>query len=130
MKWLKISLIISLAFIFYSCGGSVRKTQVTDNSTLKPGIYKFNNSVTFIYQGDLTNITSVALTGDFNSWNAEGIPLNMVNSNWVVTLTLEYGIYQYKYIINKNKMVPDPSADAYAPDGKGGKNSIIEVKKE
>jgi 1,4-alpha-glucan branching enzyme len=120
-----IFLILSLAL--FSCG-SQKATQINP-SGLKPGIYKNGQMVTFVYPATETNVQNVAITGDFNSWNIYGIPMTYMNGVWVVLIQLEYGIYQYKYILNGDKMIADPYAEGYSPDGKGGKNSFVEVKK-
>lgn len=121
-----------LAFItaglFAGCASSPKKKE--DNGIYKPGIYKSGKSVTFVYKAAREDITNVCITGDFNNWQKKGIPLNFTGEIWTITFVLEYGIYQYKYILNGTEMTSDPYADAYAPDGKGGKNSIVEVKKE
>lgn len=121
-------ILISSVFFFSACSGS---NQVKENPNgVKPGVFQAGKSVTFVFKSVETNTKSVAITGDFNNWNENGIALHFVNEVWTVSLTLEYGVYQYKYIINGKDFITDPYAEAFAPDGKGGKNAILEVKKE
>lgn len=124
--WILLTAVIGLTLSACS-SGPVKKE---DPNSYKPGVYKTGKSVTFIYQAPRDNVSSVALTGDFNNWQKDGIPLNYVGGLWTVTFNLEYGIYQYKYVLDGTEMASDPYADAFAPDGKGGKNSIVEVKKQ
>jgi 1,4-alpha-glucan branching enzyme len=47
---------------------------------------------------------------------------------WELTLSLLPGKYSYRFLVDKNKQVLDPSASATEPAGYGGKNSIMVVK--
>ncbi len=73
---------------------------------------------------------SVAVTGDFNGWNPEGVPLSPSGKPglWETQLKLRPGAYSYNFIVDGNVLVPDPNAAAQTPDGYGGTNSILLVK--
>lgn len=96
-----------------------------NSSAYSAGVYKSDTTVLFVYSPEKT-VESVAITGDFNNWSEEGIALELEDGVWKVVLKLDYGIYQYKYIVD-GEMISDPAGEASMPDGKGGKNSIIEV---
>lgn len=72
----------------------------------------------------------VAVTGDFNGWNAEGVPLTPAGKPglWVTNLRLKPGAYSYNFIVDGDVLVPDPAAPTQMPDGYGGTNSILLVK--
>lgn len=72
----------------------------------------------------------VAVTGDFNNWNSDGVPLKATGKPglWETTLRLSPGAYSYNFIVDGNYLVPDPNAPAQAPDGYGGTNSILLVR--
>lgn len=74
----------------------------------------------------------VAVTGDFNGWNPDGIPLKATGKPglWETTLLLGPGAYSYNFIVDGNYLVPDPNAPTQAPDGYGGTNSILLVRGE
>ena len=72
----------------------------------------------------------MAIIGDFNQWATPGYPLTLTNGIWKVVLMLDYGVYQYKYVVNFSEMLADPAAEAYTTDGAGGKNSIVEISAE
>lgn len=74
----------------------------------------------------------VAVTGDFNGWNAEGVPLRPAGKPglWVTDLKLRPGAYSYNFIVDGERLVPDPNSPAQAPDGFGGTNSIMLVKED
>ncbi len=81
----------------------------------------------FFYSPDARK---VSITGDFNNWNFEGLPLRPTGRKglWEVTLRLKQGVYSYNFIIDGRMIVPDPNSPAQAPDGFGGMNSVIFVK--
>lgn len=111
-------------------GCSTPKTAVRQpDSPVKPGVYFFDGMVTFVYVPADPSVKKVAITGDFNGWNPAGIALHATSGIFTVSLKLEPGIYQYKYILNETNWVSDPYSPSFAPDGRGGKNSLIEVKK-
>ena len=118
-------LLALLTALAVSCGK--RAVIYKDTDQVQPGVYKFGKKITFIYKPLRENVVSVALTGDFNNWNTSGLPLTKLDDYWTITINLEYGIYQYNFVLDGKDIVPDHHAEAYAPDGKGGKNSIVEV---
>jgi hypothetical protein len=72
----------------------------------------------------------VAVTGDFNNWDAAGVPLRPGDRPglWEGELRLGPGAYSYNFIVDGDVLVPDPSSADQAPDGYGGTNSILLVK--
>lgn len=72
----------------------------------------------------------VAVTGDFNGWNPDGVPLKAAGKPglWETTLRLPPGAYSYNFIVDGDILLPDPSAPDQMPDGYGGTNSILLVK--
>jgi hypothetical protein len=71
---------------------------------------------------------SVAVVGSFNGWSPAVNPMSKKGDTWELTLSLLPGKYSYRFLVDKNKQVLDPSATATEPDGYGGKNSIMVVK--
>lgn len=64
-------------------------------------------SVTFEYFDP--SATTVTVAGTFNQWNPEACPLKPDTGGlWKVTLRLESGIYQYKFVINGQRWEEDP----------------------
>jgi len=72
----------------------------------------------------------VAVTGDFNGWARDGVPLRRAGKPglWEADLRLPPGAYSYNFIVDGDVLVPDPNAPDQAPDGYGGTNSILLVK--
>ena len=87
--------------------------------------------ITFSMRADATQVQSIAVVGDFNDWDPNRNLLTDVNQDglWTTTLKLEPGRYEYMFIIDGQKWVPDPSAYQYVNDGFGNKNAVLEISK-
>ena len=72
--------------------------------------------------------TSVAVAGSFNRWDPRKNPLSGPDGKgaWSVTLELPAGRYEYLFVVDGNKWLPDPGTPS-VDDGLGGRNSIVEV---
>ncbi len=84
--------------------------------------------VTFTYKPE-GQVQSVSVAGSFNNWDANANPMKYdpATGEWKATLYLPEGTYEYKFVINGKKWVPDPKAKEFKDDGYGGKNSVIKV---
>lgn len=73
--------------------------------------------------------SKVSLAGDFNDWSVEQTALSDEDGNgiWTVTVPLQPGRYQYKFLLDGKKWVVEPDAPAYQSDGFGGKNSLLVI---
>jgi|GEM_PF-1367101 len=79
------------------------------------------------------------LAGEFNQWcdTANGRPIDVtmepmemdMKGIWSITLPLEPGTYQYKYIIDGGIWQHDTNNLNSTPDGYGGHNSVVIVKR-
>lgn len=69
----------------------------------------------------------VFVAGEFNNWSATATPMRKgANGQWVVTVPLKPGRYQYKFVVD-GKWLPDPDNPMQVDDGYGGKNSVVVV---
>lgn len=73
--------------------------------------------------------SSVRMTGDFVSWDPEGIGLEDQRGTgvWTVDVPLEPGVYQYTFIVDGTEWRPDPHAVSQVDDGFGQTNSVVIV---
>ena len=87
--------------------------------------------ITFSMRADASQVKSIAVVGDFNDWDPTRNLLTDKNNDgiWTVTLKLEPGRYEYMFILDGQKWVPDPSAYRYVSDGFGNKNAVLEISK-
>jgi 1,4-alpha-glucan branching enzyme len=79
----------------------------------------------FVFHDD--GAESVALAGDFNGWDPLATPLERNGAGlWSKeVLAPSSGQFEYKFIVNGNRWVEDPSNGMKAPDSYGGLNSVI-----
>lgn len=69
----------------------------------------------------------VYVAGTFNDWDPEGIPMKEKDGVYTATVSLEPGVYEYKFIVNGFwTMDPDPSRE-WRANGLGTLNSVITV---
>lgn len=71
---------------------------------------------------------TIVLAGTFNDWSTGATPMTDAEGDgtYEVTLVLPGGEYQYKFVVDGN-WTTDLSAEGFADDGFGGKNSVIRV---
>ncbi len=84
----------------------------------------------FYYQDD--QASEVSLAGDFNGWNPQSLPMKKnQNGVWRVELKrLPPGRYGYKFLVDGNRWVEDPSNGLKEPDHHGGLNAVLELEGE
>ena len=89
-----------------------------------------NVKVTFTFKPD-TRPNALFVAGTFNNWNSAQDRMTDTNGDGIYEITLELapGSYQYKFVAD-GKWIEDPYSEEYAPDGYGGKNSVIVVPKD
>ncbi|MCX7904812.1 MAG: hypothetical protein N2486_09925, partial [Caloramator sp.] len=98
-----------------------------ENPIVSPEI-TLDGKVIFRYKNDRAEKVSVA--GSFNNWDKNANPMTNENGVWTLTLSLNPGEYQYKYVVTENGIeswVSDPSNPNVVDDGYGGKNSRLIV---
>jgi len=70
----------------------------------------------------------VAVAGSFNAWNVDALPLHRTAAGtWEATVALPVGEHRYQFVVDGQRWIPDPSAQAQVDDGFGGTNSVIVV---
>ncbi|MGM0420288.1 MAG: alpha amylase N-terminal ig-like domain-containing protein [Bacillota bacterium] len=90
----------------------------------EPGLLE----VEFSYEPPIA-VDEVFLAGEFNDWNPQDTLMTDEDGDGVYTVTvyLEPGEYQYKFVIDGTNWQTPEDADDYAPDGFGGQNAVIIV---
>lgn len=120
----------SLRWVAAAASVSIASAMFVNFVWLSPGISPNGlTEVHFSLKAGAEPLSSVAVVGDFNDWNPERHPLQDENQDgvWTATLKLEPGRYEYMFILDGQKWVPDPEAYQYVRDGFGNKNAIIEI---
>lgn len=110
-----VMIMFSLAFWFEDQGTR------NDAPTLSP--------VRFVLSDVGMGAESVAVIGSFNGWQAEGAIMRFdENRNvWLLETQLPPGDYEYVFLVNGERLVPDPRAQVTRDDGFGNRNSIVFV---
>lgn len=69
----------------------------------------------------------VELAGTFNGWGAQGIALARgADGGWTATLELPRGRYEYTFVVDGQRWLPDATAES-VEDGFGGRNAVIDI---
>lgn len=91
--------------------------------------YTLQATVPVTFRISYDNARTIALAGDFNNWESDKTYLVKKGDEWEITVRLKPNRYQYLFVIDGKKYIPDPDARIYADDGFGQKNSIIDITK-
>ena len=83
-----------------------------------------------LFQVQASGAVQVNIAGQFNGWSPDATDLTPGdNGLWTILLELKSGAkHRYKYLID-GSWLPDPENPEAEPDGFGGYNSIIDLKK-
>ena len=84
-----------------------------------------NGRLMFVFHDD--EAASVSVAGDFNEWNQ--LPLKRNGAGlWSTEIVVpRAGRLEYKFIVNGQRWIEDPSNGMKAPDNYGGLNSVIHL---
>ena len=84
-----------------------------------------NGRLLFVFHDD--DAESVSVAGAFNEWDRIATPLERNGSGlWSTQITVPHtGRFEYKFIVNGNRWIEDPSNGMKAPDKFGGLNSVV-----
>jgi hypothetical protein len=71
---------------------------------------------------------SVAIAGSWNGWNVASEPMRSVGDGlFAADLRLPAGRYEYMFVVDGARWIPDPAAPLGVDDGFGRRNSVIEI---
>ena len=76
----------------------------------------------------LADARSVAVVGTFNQWRPQGFEMQSSKDKqgtWKLTLNLPEGRYEYAFLIDGKRVIPDPRASLYQNDGFGNQNAVL-----
>jgi diguanylate cyclase (GGDEF)-like protein len=73
-------------------------------------------------------VQKVSLVGNFNNWDKDAdLMTRQEDGSFRFIISLNPGIYHYKFVLNDLEWIPDPSSPERVHDGLGGDNSILRV---
>ena len=76
----------------------------------------------FLLRGN-ASASRVILSGNFNNWSTNALPMKRTDSGWVAIQKLKPGKYLYKFIVD-GQWIHDPNNNRREADGASGYNSI------
>ena len=132
-KALAILAVLILALGMMACGGKGGKTGGGDTGVSSGGAggpVVSADGVKFTFKPK-NPASKVFLAGEMNGWKADDpkYALNDLDGDgvWELTIKLDPGTYKYKFVAD-GSWFQDEANPKNAPDGFGGKNSVVEVK--
>jgi serine protease AprX len=86
-----------------------------------------NGRLVFVYHDD--EASSVAVAGDFNGWNTKATPFARDAAGlWFAEIEAPRpGRYQYKFIVDQQRWIEDPSNGMKVSDNYGGLNAVLAI---
>ncbi|MCJ2163580.1 MULTISPECIES: glycogen-binding domain-containing protein [unclassified Pseudodesulfovibrio] len=89
-------------------------------------------TVRFILHDTNQEARKVSVIGSFNNWRAERSVMwyNGETQAWILEAQLPPGDHEYLFLVNGERLVPDPEAPMTRDDGFGNRNSIMFVNVE
>lgn len=89
-------------------------------------------TVRFVLHDSTMEARNVSVIGSFNNWRAERSVMwfSSEAGAWILEAQLPPGDHEYLFLVNGEKLVPDPLAPMTTDDGFGNRNSILFVNGE
>lgn len=121
-KNLLFILLVAIAVTTWSCSGGGRGSRERSPEIVDGGA---------IFHFEDRDASTVYLTGDFNNWSPKADPMSDTNDDgeWTLFYSLAPGLYEYKFVVNGLRWVPDPRNPDSVPDGFNGENSVVRIPK-
>jgi hypothetical protein len=86
--------------------------------------FEIGNKVTIQLKGYL-NVQKMILTGSFNNWDPNELPMKKTDDGWQFSYVIGPGNYEYKYIADGNWMTD--SVNPFTVSSGGFQNSVFSV---
>jgi len=80
-----------------------------------------------VFNLKIPDAQAVAVVGTFNGWKPKGYEMQFDPEKkiWSLTVRLAEGRYEYAFLVDGQKVLPDPEASLYQDDGFGNENSVM-----
>ncbi len=88
-----------------------------------------NEGIAVTLSLNLPDAQHVRVVGSFNDWHTRGYEMHREEGteSWTLTVRLPKGRYEYAFVVDDGKIIPDPSAGFYQDDGFGHRNAVLIV---
>jgi serine protease AprX len=84
-----------------------------------------NGRLVFVFHDDSAH--SVSVSGGFNGWSRTPLKRNESGLWFTEIVVSRAGRFEYKFIVNDQRWIEDPSNGLKAPDNYGGLNSVLVI---
>ena len=80
-----------------------------------------------VFNLNIPEAHGVSVVGTFNGWKPRGYEMqfNPEKKIWSLTIRLPEGRYEYAFLVDGQRILPDPEASLYQDDGFGNENSVM-----
>lgn len=97
-----------------------------------PAVARRAARVNVLFTLSIPAASKVAVIGSFNEWKPDGFQMqrDATQGVWTFALPLEKGRYEYAFLVDGTRMIPDPNALMHEDDGFGGRNSILILERD
>jgi diguanylate cyclase (GGDEF)-like protein len=91
-------------------------------------VYVPDTHADFVFAGDPGPMLTVSVVGTFNGWDKLADSLTRhEDGRWHARVQMVPGTYEYKYVVNGERWIKDPTCAEAVSDGYGGENSILSL---
>lgn len=118
---------VAFSAVVLVLGTTFLLTQFIENNQTVP-FQSAHDRIPVLFSLDLADARSVAVIGSFNQWRPQGFEMQSNDEKqgaWTLTLNLPEGRYEYSFLIDGNRVVPDPRASLFQNDGFGNRNAVL-----
>ena len=104
------------------------RTARLDTTAATVATAHYRDTVYVRFQLSAPDAKTVRVAGSFNNWSPAALELHRdSNGTWDATIPLPVGEHRYLFVVDGQRWIPDPTAQAQVDDGFGGTNSVIVV---
>lgn len=94
-------------------------------------VYVPDTHADFTFTSDSGPVLAVSVVGTFNGWDKLADPLTrQEDGRWYARVDMVPGTYEYKYVINGERWIRDPTCAEAVSDGYWGENSILSLTRQ
>jgi len=85
------------------------------------------SSIPVVFNLNIPEAHGVSVVGTFNGWKPRGYEMqfNPEKKIWSLTIRLPEGRYEYAFLVDGQRILPDPEASLYQDDGFGSESSVM-----
>ena len=88
--------------------------------------FKTKDEAEVTFEFNRSDVTSAALLGDFNDWQAIEMKFHKKTQSFKTKVRLpKDGVFHFRYLLNETEWENDYKADQYLPNVFGSENSVV-----